>query len=220
MILTSGISISGLSGRFNNLHLEEDECICTYKCDGKCVIEEERNIIYSAKCETFLTGPGPEKEDDIVIHEQPLEIKYCPGMEVHLPVYHHVRYKPSISRKPDDAFIFGRDTMLEDKEMIKEDTMLEVVEPGGQEERVTGGGSRYEDPPYHGTQAIPGPTNPTILEKEVEGGEELGIPGAGGIETISDVGERRGRGKSSTRGEQPTVVPGGGYLPGSTLGKD
>ena len=39
-------------------------------------------------------------------------------------------------------------------------------------------------------------------------------------ETISDVGERRGRGKSSTIGEQPTVVPGGGYLPGSTLGKD
>ena len=101
--------------------------------------------------------------------------------------------------------------MLEDKEIIMEDTMLEVVEPGGQEERVTGGGSRYEDPPYHGTQAIPGPTNPTILEKEVEGGgEELGIPGAGGIVTISDVGERRGRGKSSTRGEQPTVVPGGG----------
>ena len=53
------------------------------------------------------------------------------------------------------------------------------------------------------------PTLPSS-KRRWRGGEELGIPGAGGIETISDVGERRGRGKSSTRGEQPTVVPGGG----------
>jgi hypothetical protein len=87
----------------------KDECICSASCDNNCT-----KIMFRKELE--------------------LGIKYCPNLEIDLPVYHHIEYKPRYSAKQHNIFKLDTDTIqtqcimhIEPDHTGKED----VHQPGG-----------------------------------------------------------------------------------------
>ena len=169
-----------------------NECVCSAKCVTMCEVqpgreEETSECICSARC----------KDDSLnVIKEQTLGIKYCPSWERSLPEYSFVPYKPRTSRKPEDIFSFGiNNNTKEDQEDVIINTVEPSLEPVYHVESVVGRGSHVEDPYHHGIKVIPAPQTPTISEKGMEEGEELGMPCTGGYNELAGHSERGGRGQ-------------------------
>ena len=132
---------------------------------------------------------------DKVIHERPLELKYCPGWDINLPRYVFIPYKATCSKTIIDKFSFGMERQAEpmDKVDVINTDVESDIEPEDQEESVIGDGSRTEDHHYHGTQVISAPNTPTLPEKGWEEWEECDVPGAGGSTGMAGRKSRRGR---------------------------
>ena len=79
----------------------KDECICKARCD---TVHRKEDIIQDieevAKCDTV--NKEEDKDKDIK-----LGIKHCPGLEVELPRYDYIEYKPRYSSKPYIYFGVG-----------------------------------------------------------------------------------------------------------------
>ena len=215
-----------LSKKFKDMNLtlaelDIEECVCSARCETVCEdndMEQTVNeCVCSAKCVTMCeVQPGREEEtsecicsarckDDShdVIKEQTLGIKYCPSWERSLPEYSFVPYKPRTSRKPEDIFSFGiNNNTKEDQEDVIINTVEPSLEPVYHVESVVGRGSHEEDPYHHGIKVIPAPQTPTISEKGMEEGEELGMPCTGGYNELAGHSERGGRGQVGSSMEE------------------
>ena len=96
--LMTVIQTPGLSAKLSKLQMEEDECVCAYRCS---VHEGEDNERDECVCTISCEGVHTHKTDNVYSvrdNEYELGLKYCPGLEPTLPVYTHVQYKPSTSK--------------------------------------------------------------------------------------------------------------------------
>ena len=89
----------------------KDECICSASCDNNCT-----KIMFRKELE--------------------LGIKYCPNLEIDLPVYHHIEYKPRYSEKQNNIFKLDTDTDTMKTQYIvhvepDHTGMEDVHQPGG-----------------------------------------------------------------------------------------
>ena len=109
----------GISRKLGELELEDEECLCSGACSHVEVEKEKDECICSARCDTVHI------EEDIIqdieevtkcdtVHKEEVEdkdinlgIKYCPGLEVELPRYDYIEYKPRYSSKPYIYFGVG-----------------------------------------------------------------------------------------------------------------
>ena len=70
----------------------KDECICSAACEGNC-----NEIMFRKELE--------------------IGIKYCPSLEIDLPVYHHIEYKPTYSAKLNHIFKLDTNTDILKKQI-------------------------------------------------------------------------------------------------------
>ena len=77
---TTGLSVSVSGGGS-----DQDECVCTYSCEG----------VHLHQMREYIEEGEEEKR---LKEEQALGIKYCPGMEMELPKYKCIEYKPRGSK--------------------------------------------------------------------------------------------------------------------------
>ena len=112
---------------------------------------------------------------DETIYEQPLEIKYCPGLEINLHNYVFMPYKATSSRTIIDKFSFGKKRQAEPMDHMNAiiTTVEDYVEPEDQEEGMVGDGSLSEDHPYHGIQVMSAPNTPTLPERGGRSGRSV-----------------------------------------------
>ena len=110
-----------LSIKISGLSLEENECICSLRCEGHSEEMEEQD-----ECLCTVSCPGVQthslKSD--IDTDRMNGLKYCPGNDPVLPVYNYVAYKPSTST--------GKFTIY------KYDTLATGGEERGVEEAVGG----------------------------------------------------------------------------------
>ena len=78
-----GINVFGVGNESHGLAV--DECICSAACVGNC-----RELIIKKELEMGL--------------------KYCPRLDIELPVYKHMEYKPRHSAKQNNIFKLDTDT--------------------------------------------------------------------------------------------------------------
>ena len=125
-------STPGLSMKMRGLFLEEDECLCSGRCDGgdhhhHAGQEQHRHAgegqdldgwgeegndecLCSVHCKGRGAHLGEDYKSDLA-----LGIKYCPGLEPELPTYYHQEYKPRASKwkftifKPQPSILAGEE---------------------------------------------------------------------------------------------------------------
>ena len=175
---------------------------------GDCVNTQTGSVgVADPQSNTVMSGtsqicqeramPQPVSQIKPASYERVLGMKYCPGMEWNLPTYTFQPYKPGTSRRNINRFSFGQPRHAQERSHSDSNT-ISIIECGGQEESVAGGGShRNEDPPSHGTWVMSVPTSTTLPEKGWEWRGEAGMPSAVGPgDHTSDKGGRGERRKS------------------------
>ena len=82
---------TGLSAIVSGGGSDQDECVCTYSCEGVHLHQ--------------MREYKEEREEGRRLEmEQALEIKYCPGIVMELPEYKYIEYKPRGSKDKPKLF--------------------------------------------------------------------------------------------------------------------
>ena len=82
---------TGLSASVSGGGSDQDECVCTYSCEG----------VHLHQMREYIEEGEEEKR---LKEEQALGIKYCLGMEMELPKYKYIEYKPRGSKDKPKLF--------------------------------------------------------------------------------------------------------------------
>ena len=235
----------GLSRKFGQLELEEEECLCS----TRCIHDQEEGLLEDKEYQVdeCLCSIRCENVHDEVISEQPLceevisewpqGMKYCQEIEMTLPVYNFMPFKASTSKTIQDRFSYGQ-ARERNRDVVDKTnpTMDEDTEPVMMEDRVSWIGSRNEDHPGHSIKVLSVLNTTTLPEKGWEGWEECdkpdagddnslaethGQPGGGGVQDagvlLHDGGRGDGQQDQAWRGGGEQVPGRGGCFPSITV---
>ena len=133
--MRKGIATPGISAKLGLLELEDDECLCSLECNGTHDMEEKEisecictvgckganshemvEELVESEVDEYICTVGckgvshHDVEEDRAkerMEDEALGMKYCPGLELCLPRYQYISYKPSTSSKHLNINNFG-----------------------------------------------------------------------------------------------------------------
>ena len=102
----------GLSNGIRMLEIEEEECLCSTRCECGITVPMLDECICTSGCTEV--GHGENMNMNMSEHTKDIQlgIKYCPGNDVSLPRYTFNRYKPSTSRALDTTTVISAQLLL------------------------------------------------------------------------------------------------------------
>ena len=136
----------GLSKLISRIELDDEECVCAYNCQehetappatglsmtGAEVENEHDECICKYSCQGRHQHEILDKKDKEK-KEQILDIKYCPNIEMELPTYAYVEYKPRCSKTLPKLFT----GFAEEGHGINEIGCQQPNQPSNQNQRVS-----------------------------------------------------------------------------------